>query len=378
MAPWAAQSRQVEASWGAVSPEVLPPDRAPVAAVTTVGSAVAGEPPRSPPPPLLPLPPDRGACVLAGAAVTGAPGDCGNARRRVVRRDLRRSLPDAEPVAGRGATDRECGWRHDRRRHRRQRRCGTGRDSMPQLSAGTAASPDTGRAGTVRLMHSGPAGSRAAIAPVRPITADAARPLAAMRLPAAACLRRGADRRAWSAAILSACSASVVIDAPFGRGCGSCRCCYRQQISHALTCVCTFASGFVRRFALRSSFYVDVRLSPGLPHCGLVRRGCVAARRPAAGHLGGDPAEQARATRSCSPTRAASIRSVTVGRRARSATTCSPCCSSCSTSRRCSSSRGPPSSSATAGFGLVEMGIFVFVLLLGLVYAWRKGVLRWV
>jgi len=31
-----------------------------------------------------------------------------------------------------------------------------------------------------------------------------------------------------------------------------------------------------------------------------------------------------------------------------------------------------------AGFGLVEMGIFVFVLLLGLVYAWRKNVLRWV
>jgi NADH-quinone oxidoreductase subunit A len=30
------------------------------------------------------------------------------------------------------------------------------------------------------------------------------------------------------------------------------------------------------------------------------------------------------------------------------------------------------------GFGLSEMGIFVFVLLLGLVYAWRKGVLRWV
>ena len=29
-------------------------------------------------------------------------------------------------------------------------------------------------------------------------------------------------------------------------------------------------------------------------------------------------------------------------------------------------------------FGLVEMGIFVFVLLLGLVSAWRKGVLRWV
>jgi NADH-quinone oxidoreductase subunit A len=31
-----------------------------------------------------------------------------------------------------------------------------------------------------------------------------------------------------------------------------------------------------------------------------------------------------------------------------------------------------------AGFGLWEMGIFVFVLLLGLVYAWKKGVLRWV
>ena len=28
-------------------------------------------------------------------------------------------------------------------------------------------------------------------------------------------------------------------------------------------------------------------------------------------------------------------------------------------------------------FGLVEMGIFVFILVLGLVYAWRKGVLRW-
>lgn len=29
-------------------------------------------------------------------------------------------------------------------------------------------------------------------------------------------------------------------------------------------------------------------------------------------------------------------------------------------------------------FGLIEMGVFVFVLLLGLVYAWKKGVLRWV
>ena len=29
-------------------------------------------------------------------------------------------------------------------------------------------------------------------------------------------------------------------------------------------------------------------------------------------------------------------------------------------------------------FGLFEMGLFIFVLILGLVYAWRKGVLRWV
>lgn len=29
-------------------------------------------------------------------------------------------------------------------------------------------------------------------------------------------------------------------------------------------------------------------------------------------------------------------------------------------------------------FGLVEMAIFVFILLLGLLYAWRKKVLRWV
>ena len=29
-------------------------------------------------------------------------------------------------------------------------------------------------------------------------------------------------------------------------------------------------------------------------------------------------------------------------------------------------------------FGLVEMGIFILILALGLVYAWRKGMLRWV
>ncbi len=29
-------------------------------------------------------------------------------------------------------------------------------------------------------------------------------------------------------------------------------------------------------------------------------------------------------------------------------------------------------------FGLIEMFVFVLILLLGLIYAWRKGVLRWV
>jgi NADH-quinone oxidoreductase subunit A len=29
-------------------------------------------------------------------------------------------------------------------------------------------------------------------------------------------------------------------------------------------------------------------------------------------------------------------------------------------------------------FGLAEMAIFIAILLLGLIYAWRKGVLRWV
>ena len=29
-------------------------------------------------------------------------------------------------------------------------------------------------------------------------------------------------------------------------------------------------------------------------------------------------------------------------------------------------------------FGVVEMGIFILILALGLVYAWRKKVLRWV
>jgi NADH-quinone oxidoreductase subunit A len=29
-------------------------------------------------------------------------------------------------------------------------------------------------------------------------------------------------------------------------------------------------------------------------------------------------------------------------------------------------------------FGFVEMGIFIFILLIGLAYAWRKGALKWV
>ena len=32
---------------------------------------------------------------------------------------------------------------------------------------------------------------------------------------------------------------------------------------------------------------------------------------------------------------------------------------------------------AFGAFGLIHMGFFVFILLLSLVYAWRKGVLRW-
>jgi len=33
---------------------------------------------------------------------------------------------------------------------------------------------------------------------------------------------------------------------------------------------------------------------------------------------------------------------------------------------------------ALSVFGLVEMAVFILILALGLVYAWRKGVLRWV
>ena len=36
-----------------------------------------------------------------------------------------------------------------------------------------------------------------------------------------------------------------------------------------------------------------------------------------------------------------------------------------------------PSGGGLGTFGLIEMTIFIVVLTLGLVYAWRKGVLRW-
>jgi len=37
-----------------------------------------------------------------------------------------------------------------------------------------------------------------------------------------------------------------------------------------------------------------------------------------------------------------------------------------------------PRLEALASYGLVEMLVFIVILVLGLVYAWRKGVLRWV
>jgi len=33
---------------------------------------------------------------------------------------------------------------------------------------------------------------------------------------------------------------------------------------------------------------------------------------------------------------------------------------------------------AYGAFGAIEMGIFIVILALGLLYAWRKGVLRWI
>lgn len=33
---------------------------------------------------------------------------------------------------------------------------------------------------------------------------------------------------------------------------------------------------------------------------------------------------------------------------------------------------------AYGAFGAIEMSVFIFILALGLLYAWRKGVLRWI
>ena len=38
---------------------------------------------------------------------------------------------------------------------------------------------------------------------------------------------------------------------------------------------------------------------------------------------------------------------------------------------------GAGSTTPSGTFGLIEMIVFIVILALGLVYAWRKGVLRW-
>ena len=60
-----------------------------------------------------------------------------------------------------------------------------------------------------------------------------------------------------------------------------------------------------------------------------------------------------------------------------SATTYLACCSSSSTWRPFSSFPGRSMPGQLGWFGLVEMGAFIFILLLGLIYAIRKGVLKW-
>ena len=57
--------------------------------------------------------------------------------------------------------------------------------------------------------------------------------------------------------------------------------------------------------------------------------------------------------------------------------TSTPCSSSRSTSRSSSSTSGRSSSASCSFAGFVTMLVFVGVLLLGLAYAWRKGVLSW-
>ena len=77
-------------------------------------------------------------------------------------------------------------------------------------------------------------------------------------------------------------------------------------------------------------------------------------------------------------TRPASTRSATAGRRARSATTSSPCCSSIFDVEAVFIFPWAAPIERYGRFGLVEMGVFIVLLLDGLVYAWKRGLLRWV
>ena len=54
------------------------------------------------------------------------------------------------------------------------------------------------------------------------------------------------------------------------------------------------------------------------------------------------------------------------------------CSSWSSTSRRSSSSRGRCSSTQLGLYGFVEMVVFIALLFVGYVYAWKKGALEWV
>jgi NADH:ubiquinone oxidoreductase subunit 3 (subunit A) len=114
------------------------------------------------------------------------------------------------------------------------------------------------------------------------------------------------------------------------------------------------ARGFVRAFTWPGSVGPDVRLPSRLPHRGLVRRHRTRARRAAArcGRTGWSQS-QIRYYIFALLFVVFDVEAVFIFPWATQL-------------------------ERYALFGLVEMGIFVFVLLLGLVYAWRKGVLRWV
>ena len=61
----------------------------------------------------------------------------------------------------------------------------------------------------------------------------------------------------------------------------------------------------------------------------------------------------------------------------RCAFTWSRCCLSCSILKSSSSCPGRSSFKKLGLFGLVEMLIFIVILLVGYVYAWKKGALEW-